>query len=138
MLNIYKFWSNSCCQVENNFFRQGLAFFSKTISNHMLHVLKWHDNIVKQSKLTCLQSNLSPIANIQHIMNIEFAVMHDMSHFGDKFPFLLAWHKCSISYATYWQFLRLWRGNSPMKHIKTYSRNKIVSCHNFWKYSRGF
>uniref|UniRef100_A0A3P9AFT2 Proteasome subunit beta n=1 Tax=Esox lucius TaxID=8010 RepID=A0A3P9AFT2_ESOLU len=47
--NINSFWSNICCHPDNTFFKEGLAYFSKTMPNHILHVLQ-------QVWTACLQS----------------------------------------------------------------------------------
>ena len=38
--DIYRFCNNTCCHPGNVFFNKDLAYFSKTIPNHVLHMLQ--------------------------------------------------------------------------------------------------
>ena len=44
----YRFWSNICCHPDNVFFREGLAYFSKTMPRHILDILWQRGFIVKE------------------------------------------------------------------------------------------
>ena len=70
MLNdIFRFWSNICCHPDNVSFREGLVYFSRTTSNHILHVFQQHGSLVEESsdKLASCSPDLSIIENIWSI-----------------------------------------------------------------------
>ena len=61
---ISRIQSNTFSHPDNVFFREGLAYFSKTMLNHI------SDSIIRVSStgLTC-RLNLSPVKNFWHIVN---------------------------------------------------------------------
>lgn len=44
----YRFWRHICCHPINVFFMDVPAYFTKTISSHILHMLQQHGFVIKE------------------------------------------------------------------------------------------